>query len=259
MHNNNLNTGTIVSNILKRALPAFLTSALFLAMSCTMFYTDTGISTDTKSIPEEQSPKIEFQHISLNGAEASTREASVRVRRESGGHGSGAYFLFEGYHVVFTAAHVVIGERTFTIIDKYGNKRLGTLAYLERNADFAIILIPAFKKIKPINFKLPDNKSANEIGKKLIFSGYPGSQSLRTVRALIAGYEGKRFVLHSTAWKGSSGSCVFDSSGNFVGIVYALSLSQFKGQPVLLESMVWVEPYTSINWGSAKRFIKALN
>ena len=96
-------------NILKRALPAFLISTLFLAISCTVFHTDTGVSTEARSIPKEQLPKIEFQHISLNGAETSTREASVRVHRKSGGHGSGTYFLFEGYHVVFTAAHVVIG------------------------------------------------------------------------------------------------------------------------------------------------------
>jgi hypothetical protein len=248
-----------MNNILKKVLPVFLISTLFLAISCTTFYGDTGASADTKSVPEEESQKIEFQHISLNGAEASTREASVRVHRETGGHGSGAYFLFEGYHVVFTAAHVVLGDRTFIIIDKYGNKRFGTLAYLEKNADFAIILIPAFKKIKPIKFKTPNNKSIKEIGTELIFSGYPGAQSLRTVRALIAGFEGTRFVLHSTAWKGSSGSCVFDSSGNFVGIVFALSMSQFKGHPVLLESMVWVEPHTSIDWASARNFMKTLN
>jgi len=246
-----------VSDILKRALPTFL--ILFSAISCTTFCVDTGISADAKSIPEEQSSKIGYQQVSLNGPEISTRDASVKVQRESGGHGSGAYFIFEGHHAVFTAAHVVIGDRNFTIIDRHGNKRLGTLAYLEVNADFAIILIPAFKKIKPISFKLPGHKSVSEVGRELIFSGYPGAQSLRTVRALVAGVEGRRCILHSTAWKGSSGSCVFDSKGNFVGIVYALSLSQFKGQSVLLESMVWVEPYTSIDWNSAKRFMKALN
>ena len=76
---------------------------------------------------------------------------------------------------------------------------------------------------------------------------------------LIAGHEGGRFVMHSTAWKGSSGSCVFDSQGNFIGVVFALSASQLGGHPVLLESMVWVEPYTSIDWAATKRFIKALN
>lgn len=249
-------------DVLKRALPIFL--LLLLAISCTTFCADTGISAstkpaDAKSAPEGQSSKIEYQQISLNVSEASTRNAAVKVQKESGGHGSGAYFIFEGHHVVFTAAHVVAGDRNFIIIDKYGNKRFGSLAYLEVNADFAIILIPAFKKIKPLSLKLPSDKSVSEVGKELIFSGYPGAQSLRTVRALVSGVEGRRFVLQSTAWKGSSGSCVFDSKGSFVGIVYALSLSQFKGQPVLLESMVWVEPYTNINWSSAKRFMKALN
>jgi len=240
-----------MSGIFRKILTASLTLALPLAISCT--------STEVKTEIKEGPPKIEFQQISLNKAEASTREASVKVHRKSGGHGSGTYFLFEGYHVVFTAAHVVIGDRDFIITDKYGNKRSGSLAYLERNADFAIILIPEFKKIKPIIFKTPTHKSAKEIGKELIFSGYPGNQSLRTVKALIAGHEGRRFVMHSTAWKGSSGSCVFDSQGNFIGVVFALSASQLGGHPVLLESMVWVEPYTSIDWAATKRFIKALN
>ena len=252
-----------MSNLSNKALIAFLAlalllAALLLATSCT--------STQTIEWPppavshsDADLSKIEFQQISLNKAEASTREASVKVRKESGGHGSGTYFLFEGYHVVFTAAHVATGSRTFKIIDKYGNKRLGTLAYLEKNADFAIILIPAFRRIKPIKFEVPDYNPVKEIGKELVFSGYPGRQSLRTVRALIAGVEGRRFVMHSTAWNGSSGSCVFDSSGKFVGVAFAISVSQFRGKPVLLESMVWVEPYTSIDWVMAKRFIKSLN
>ena len=114
-------------------------------------------------------------------------------------------------------------------------------------------------QVGSLAYKTPDYNPTKEIGKELIFSGYPGRQSLRTVRALIAGVEGKRFVMQSTAWKGSSGSCVFDSDGNFVGVVFALSMSQFEGRPVLLESMIWVEPYTSINWDAAKKFVKALN
>jgi len=245
--------------ISKKALPILLFSTLLLAISCTMFYSDAGTLSDAKPAQETGSSKADFQLVSLNVAEENTRDASVKVYRESGGHGSGTYFLYEGYHVVFTAAHVVLGDRTFTIADKHGNKRLGSLAYLEKNADFAIILIPAFTQIKPVRFSLPKDKAAKEIGKELIFSGYPGSQSLRTVRASISGYEGRRFVMHSTAWKGSSGSCVFDKKGNFVGVVFALSMTQFNGHPVLLESMVWVEPYTAIDWKSVKVFIKSLN
>jgi hypothetical protein len=252
----------IINNISNKILTvliflALLILALLSAISCTTHHKDAALTIEVEPIAEK--PSLDFQQVSLNENEKITREASVRVyNEESRGHGSGTYFLFEGYHVVFTAAHVVTGSRTFLIIDKYGNKRFGSLAYIENNVDFAIILIPAFKRVKPIKLKLPEYNPVKEIGKELIFSGYPGRQSLRTTRALIAGVEGRRFVMQSTAWKGSSGSCVFDSRGNFVGVVFALGMSHFKGNPVLLESMVWVEPYTSIDWATAKRFMKAL-
>jgi hypothetical protein len=239
------------------AILALAILALFSAISCTTHHKDTVLIIDVE--PTFKKPSLGFQQVSLNKDEKITREASVKVYKESGGHGSGTYFLFEGYHVVFTVAHVATGSRTFLIIDRYGNKRLGTLAYRESNVDFAIILIPAFKRVRPIKLRLPEYDPAKEIGKELIFSGYPGRQSLRTTKALIAGVEGRRFVMQSTAWKGSSGSCIFDSEGHFVGVVFALGVSHFKGNAVLLESMVWAEPYTSIDWTAAKRFVRALN
>jgi hypothetical protein len=252
-----------MSNVSKRVLTVFLISLLAVACSSPAPSASSPFWDRPPPEPETSSSKevakIEYQQISLSKVETKTRDASVKIYTELGGHGSGTYFLFEGYHVVFTAAHVAVNGKTFLVIDRYGNKRTGVLAYKEIGADFAIILIPAFKKIKPIKFKTPSYDPTKEIGRELTFSGYPGRQSLRTVRGLIAGVEGKHFILHSTAWKGSSGSCVFDSEGNFVGILFAISMSQFKGIPVLLESMIWVDPYTSISWVTARKFIKALN
>ena len=196
--------------------------------------------------------------VSLSKTELKTRQAAVKIITPRG-HGSGAYILLEGYHVVFTAAHVVKGGKRFLVIDHAGNKRVGTLVYTQENVDFAILLIPEFKGITPMEFSLADFNPAKSMGKELLFSGFPAGQSLRTVRSSISGIEGKRFVLHSTAWGGSSGSCVFDSKGNFVGIVFAITLSSFNNAPVLLESMVWVEPYSEIDWVSVKKFIRSLN
>lgn len=196
--------------------------------------------------------------VSLSKIELKTRQAAVKIVTPRG-HGSGAYMLVEGYHVVFTAAHVVKGGQRFLVIDHAGNKRVGTLVYTQENVDFAILLIPEFKGITPMSLSLADFDPYKSMGKELLFSGFPAGQSLRTVRSSISGVEGKRFVLHSTAWGGSSGSCVFDSKGNFAGIVFAITLSSFNNAPVLLESMVWVEPYSAIDWASVKRFIRSLN
>jgi hypothetical protein len=245
--------------LVNKIIAAFLALMLISSTACTSSQFTEWSSTDAKLSSDIQISKLEFEKVALNKIEDKTREASVKVYTELGGHGSGAYFIFEGYHVVFTAAHVVSSGNTFLIVDKYGNKRTGILAYREVGADFAIILIPAFKRIKPISFKTPKYDPTKEIGRKLIFSGYPARQSLRTVRALIAGVEGRRFVMHSTGWKGSSGSCVFDEEGRFVGIAFAISMARFNGSPVLLESMIWVEPYTAIKWNDAKRLIRSLN
>ena len=231
---------------------------LLIVSSCTPVKSEV-LDRETIEASDSSFLGMQIQEVSLSKIELKTREASVKVYTGSGGHGSGTYFVYEGYHVVFTAAHVTKGGSTYLIADKYGNKRLGTLVHEDKKVDFAIILIPAFERVKPMKFKVPKYNPSNEIGKELIFSGYPGRQSLRTVRGAISGVEGRYFVMHSTAWSGSSGSCVFDSDGNFVGVMFAVTLSRFAGEPVLLESMVWVESYTEIDWNSAKRSVKSLN
>lgn len=204
-------------------------------------------------------PADSFEKVSLNKIEEKTREASVKIHTPSGGHGTGTYFLYEGYHVIFTAAHVVDKSGNYLVVDKYGNKRIGMVVYKDVNIDFAILLIPSFEKIKPLKLSLPPYDPAKEIDKKIIFSGYPARQSLRTTRGAIAGVEGRYIVVHSTAWPGSSGSSVFDKDGRFVGILFAITVGKFSGEPVLLESMIWIEPYTAIKWNSISEVIKSLN
>ena len=234
--------------------------SLTLITSCTPLSAESHSAADAiGGVEGEVYSVAQYQEVSLSKSEAKTRNASMKIYNQRGGHGSGAYFLFQGYHVVFTAAHVVSGSPINTVVDKNGNRRTGALVYIDHKIDFAIILVPRFKDIEPLKLKLPEYNPSEEIGRNLIFSGFPGSQSLRTTRGVIAGVEGRYFVMHSTAWSGSSGSCVFDSKGNFVGILFALSVSRFSGEPVLLESMAWVEPYTAIDWKLVKDTIDSLN
>ena len=233
----------------------FITIFLGTALSCS------NRQNSSNSVKQKMAsaPAESFEKISLNEIEEKTREASVKIHTPSGGHGTGTYFLYEGYHVVFTAAHVVDESGNYLVVDKYGNKRIGMIVYKDVNIDFAILLIPSFEKVKPLRFSLPSYDPAKEIGKKIIFSGYPARQSLRTTRGAISGVEGRHVVVHSTAWPGSSGSSVFDKDGKFVGILFAITVGRFSGEPVLLESMIWVEPYTAINWNNISKVIRSLN
>lgn len=196
--------------------------------------------------------------VSLSRIEAKTREATIKVLTQRG-HGSGTYFTYRNKHIVITASHVTVGGEIFTVLDKDGNKRVGKLIYADPSADFSIILIPAFETISPIELKVPDYNPAEEYDRSVIFSSYPGRQSLRTVRGRIAGTEGRYVILHSTAWPGSSGAGVFDKKGNFVGVLFALSITSFNKLPVLLESMIWIEPYNNISWRLLNKVIDNLN
>ena len=89
-----------------------------------------------------EGPSVAFHKVSLNKVESRIRDATIKIYNDSGGHGSGTYFFYRNYHVVFTAAHVVRGSSSVTAVDKDGNKRIGMVAYIDNKIDFAIILIP---------------------------------------------------------------------------------------------------------------------
>jgi hypothetical protein len=201
--------------------------------------------------------KVEL--ASMSRVEVRTRNSSVKVYTQSGGHGSGAYFLFEGHHVVFTVAHVVDEGGIYLIEDKWNNQRIGALVYKDQEKDFAIILIPEFKKTKPLKLKLPRYDIEDRVGSELVFSGFPTQHNLITVRGYVTGFEKNGFIMHAVAWMGSSGSCVFDKKGNLTGVLYAISVGDFHGEPTLIEDLVWVLPSDKINWEAARKSLRALD
>jgi S1-C subfamily serine protease len=218
-----------------------------------------GKITSENNVSESISSSFEVELASMSTVEVKTRNASVKIYSPDGSYGSGAYFLFKNHHIILTAAHVVGSGDIFLVIDRWNNERFGQVVYRDIEKDFAIILIPEFQKTKPLRLKLPQYDIKDRIGSEFVFSGYPARQALTTVRGRVAGFEGPYFVLHSAAWKGSSGSCLFDRSGNFVGILTAVTISSFDNSPVLIEDFVWVLPYSGINWEEAEEALESVN
>lgn len=209
--------------------------------------------------PQYEVNQYEIAPTVLSRAETRTRNASVKIYSPSGGHGSGAYFLFENRHVIFTAAHVVDEPGAYIIVDKWDNRRMGSVVYSDPDKDFAILSIPEFEKTSPMRLRLPHYNIRDRIDAELIFSGFPGEHSLTTIRGRTAGAEGHAIIMHSAAWMGASGSCVFDASGNFIGILYGISVGAFRGGPVLIEDLVWVLPHDQVDWPSVTAALDSMN
>jgi len=202
---------------------------------------------------------FEVELASMSRAEVKTRDASVAVYTPTGGHGSGAYFLFEGHHVIFTARHLVDKGDVYMVVDKFNNERIGEVIYRDSNHDFAILLIPHFKKTKPLRFRLPQYNIRDKVGMELIYSGFPSKHNLTTISGYVAGLEDPFILMHAAAWMGSSGSCIFDESGGLVGILFAITVGKFRDQPVLIEDLVWVLPFSEINWNAAREALTVIN
>jgi len=57
---------------------------------------------------------------------------------------------------------------------------------------------------------------------------------------------GEHLIMHSYAWPGSSGACVFDSQGRLVGVLRAVDVGTAI-LPQIIEDIVWIVPAWRIN------------
>jgi len=185
---------------------------------------------------------------SLSTVENKIRSAAVKVQSR-GGHGSGTYVTIQGFHVIITAAHVVSdGSNQFLILGE--NERIvGHLIYKDESIDVAALLISPMRSRSPIKYN--PTSDAAPIGTQIIYSGFPSSHSLLTIRGMISGYEkdqsGKEIIiLHSYGWFGCSGSGVYDINGNFVGVLWGIDVQRRQGTHII-EDIIWVTPSSRIS------------
>jgi|7_EtaG_2_1085326.scaffolds.fasta_scaffold00538_10 hypothetical protein len=197
----------------------------------------------------------DLELAALNRIENRTREASVKViNTDAFSHGSGTYILFHNEKVIFTAAHVVSDGDTHTILDSNGERVSAEVIYRDNDVDFAILRPSEELSVRPFRFRVTKFSERKLIGDRVIFSGYPSHHDLLTTRGEIIGVEAGSILIHSYAWLGSSGSCVFDNNGNFIGILRALGVGEFL-VPQLTEDMIYTTPYNSIDWSAARSIV----
>jgi len=240
----------------KRIMIFIISFAIGIIM-CTMLYSHTMISEAVPKYPDgTPSTNDGVKSTSLSIIESKTREATVKIITPSGGHGSGALYYYAGKFIALTAAHVTSELGVYTLIDRWGEERFATVIYVDSKYDFSILSTTSFTKTTPLQLKIPLYDIRNIVDKTLLFSGYPSSLPLLTTRGRVSGFRDDAIIMHSAAWMGSSGSNVFDNSGNFIGILYAVSVGDFIGIPTLMEDVIWVTPYYLLDWDLIRKSIK---
>lgn len=233
----------------------FLILALFCGLSFAIMLPVGG-----KDSPIDSASKYEFEMVKLNAFEEQARLATVRVLFGMNGHGTGTLFSYNGKTVVFTAAHVAgFGKNyPYLVQNIYGEKKTARLIYIDKKLDFAVLSIDGFDTIKPIPFKMRGFNLKNLIDLEIFFSSHPARHDTLTSRGRIAGFQGEFILINSVAWKGSSGASIFSRNGEFIGILFAISIDKPFGAPTLIDNIIWVSPYYYIEWEELDKAIEKI-
>ena len=202
----------------------------------------------------EYSPSLPIDHAdAVRGPqiERDARAAAVKVSVPfAGGHGSGSYIRYKDIHLVITAQHVTDGPIGSTYLAAHKDEsHLGVLIYSDQINDIAILYVGnAFKSIEPMKFNPVEGVAS--VGTEIFYSGYPSSHKLMSFRGIVAGYGdgkgiGKRIILQTYGWFGCSGSVIYNSKGQQVGVLYGVDVEYYPNMQVQ-ENMIWVAPMSKI-------------
>jgi len=165
---------------------------------------------------------------------------------------SGTYFEHNEKKYIITSAHSLIGEchATAVMADDY-IFHCHELSFIDAERDIAIMEIEEITnrnpiKISDILWSDKDAKMHTGVHQKTYYTGYPQAMGPFTFDGKIVSHslENGMFFMNSYAWAGSSGSGVFNSEGELIGIITAVSLANTEHGIDVMEDLVIVTSIT---------------
>jgi len=213
-----------------------------------LFMNGTALSDDYK--PRNPVEKI---NKSLTVVEKRVRNAAVKVMA-GGGHGSGTVMEYKDLTIVLTARHVADGPIGMEyLVSTSEEQRNAVLVYQSQEHDIAVLVLKKdFHRLKPMPWKPTKNY---DVGSDIVYSGHPSWHKLMSFQGRIVGYEevpgsGTQLIVNTYGWFGCSGSGVYNTDGEIVGILFGVDV-QYRHGAHIQENMIWVAPIKNINIDTA--------
>ena len=192
---------------------------------------------------------VEKVNRSLSSVEKKVRNAAVRVMT-AGGHGSGTVVRYKDVTLVLTAKHVTDGRIGMDyLIATEREQRDAVLVYQSKEHDVAVLVLNnEFRYLKPMDWK---PTKSYDIGMDIVYSGHPSWHKLMSFEGRIVGYEqdsvaGTQLIVNTYGWFGCSGSGIYNTDGELVGILYGVDVQYVQGIQIQ-ENMIWVAPIKNID------------
>jgi len=222
-------------------------SFLFLAL----FLLPTAQANDPSAAVNDLPRTVEISS-NMSSLETKVRGAAVRVITAGGGHGSGSLVQYHDMQLILTAQHVA-DEPVGTAYRIIRGHAMGEayLIYSNNEQDIAVLWVRVPFPNGAIRWN-PSREIA-PVGTEITYSGYPSFHSLMSFRGRVAGFETRRngnvnIMLHTFGYFGCSGSSIYNSDGEIVGILWGIDNGRDGSS---IPSMVWVSPIQNLNLRNA--------
>ena len=95
-----------------------------------------------------------------------------------------------------------------------------------------------------------------DVGREIFYCGNPNEMYFSSYSGIISGTTQHYILADTFAWPGSSGSVVFNDSGQVVGVVSSVALEAPTGVPVLVPHFVRLGPLLSLSKRQILEFIR---
>ena len=200
-------------------------------------------------------PSGDYQTISINDSltrvEKKVRDSAVKIT-DGYGHGSGSIIKYHDLQLVLTAQHVASGYIGAQYLVINGNTvATGVLVYADPLHDIAVLWLPEGNDLDGRGLKYNPRAELSPIGGEITYSGHPSWLSLMTYRGYVAGIEtlpgaGPQLMLNTYGWFGCSGSVIYDTNGEIVGILWGVDIERRPDLQVQ-ENMIWVSPIQNLD------------
>jgi len=178
----------------------------------------------------------------------------INVGENFQAQGSGTIFKVDGQFIVITAAHVVQDAQSVIITTPEGLGYFGTPLMTNHELDYAILLVPEIAGRTPLRLR-PLQEAQMRVGAHVTYTGFPNGHNLLSISGEISGMaRGEHLIMHSYAWPGSSGSCVFDNQGRLVGVLRAVDVGT-AFLPQIIEDIVWIVPAWRIDFSALRAML----
>ena len=225
---------------------------LFALLSCqTSFHTDEGESDFTITTIHNQNYNIGINY----SLDSSVKIVVFNEETKSAGQGSGNYFRIGSKRFVVTAGHNVEAGNKIKVLERNGNLVDAAVVYQELSSDVAI-LVPESDLVSTIAAPYRMNHDKNLLAKRLHFVGSPVELDFILSEAFVSASTYDTLLLQSSAWYGSSGSVVFDSTGKICGLIHGIKVAYEGPIPRILENYVIVMRFNFLSRSRIREILR---